>query len=571
MIKFTKIRWKNFLSTGNAFTEVDLRRHGLTLITGENGAGKSTVLDALTYSLYGKSFRGISVSSLVNSINEKDSIVEVEFTIGPKSYVVRRGQKPKLFEIFVDDELLPQEAKSKDYQRILEEQILKMNYKAFCQVVVLGSSNYVPFMQLSASDRREIVENLLDINIFSVMNIMVKGKLSAVREMIKDKENQLEILKTKIESRKNYIQKIKDQAKSNLDSIDDDIQIKKQEIETSTEKIKEIDKKHEETSAGLKDHDWNVVCMSDLALERRELNTKMSDLKKDIEFFKDNDHCPVCRQDINADHKKEIADNQETQQNAHDEKLQKLIAKMETLKTDIEKGEELLEELSNLANQKQKEQANIDSCQTYIDGMLKRKEQNVNQETNLDDDIAEMRGFISEGVAQSKEKEKLLVDEGHYEIILSLLKDTGIKSRIIEQYLPVMNNLINKYLKAMDFFCKFTLDENFNEEIKSRHRDAFSYYNLSEGERLRIDLSLLFAWREIAKMKNSVSCNLLILDEVFDSSLDASGTEEFMKLLKTFTSSNSNIFVISHKTDHLADKFHNHFVFQKKNNFSTIK
>ena len=244
---------------------------------------------------------------------------------------------------------------------------------------------------------------------------------------------------------------------------------------------------------------------------------------------------------------------------------------METLKTDIEKGEELLEELSNLANQKQKEQANIDSCQTYIDGMLKRKEQNVNQEINLDDDITEMRGFISEGVAQSKEKEKLLVDEGHYEIILSLLKDTGIKSRIIEQYLPVMNNLINKYLKAMDFFCKFTLDENFNEEIKSRHRDTFSYYNLSEGERLRIDLSLLFAWREIAKMKNSVSCNLLILDEVFDSSLDASGTEEFMKLLKTFTSSNSNIFVISHKTDHLADKFHNHFVFQKKNNFSTIK
>jgi DNA repair exonuclease SbcCD ATPase subunit len=571
MIKFTKIRWKNFLSTGNAFTEVDLCRHGLTLITGENGAGKSTILDALTYSLFGKSFRGITVSTLVNSINEKDSVVEIEFSIGPKSYLVRRGQKPKVFDIYVDGELLPQEAKAKDYQRILEEQILKMSYKSFCQIVVLGSSNYVPFMQLSATDRRDIVENLLDINIFTIMNIMVKGKVSAVREIIKDKENSIDMLKTKIETKKEYIDKIKDQAKSNLDSIDDEIDQKKQEIEDAKNRIKDLEDKHLDLIGELVDHDVNKNSLSDLSLERREINSKLSDIKKDMDFFSQNDQCPVCRQDIGVDHKCQIVTNQKTKQSEHEDNLQKLIVKMDETKKRLDDQDEIQQTINQILGEKQYEQAKIDSCQTYIDGMLKRKQQNQSQENTLDDDIVEMKKLIHEGMEQTKEKERFIVDENHLEIIQSLLKDTGIKARIIKQYLPVMNNLINKYLKAMDFFCKFTLDENFNEEIKSRYRDDFSYYNLSEGERLRIDLALLFAWREVAKLKNSVSCNLLILDEVFDSSLDAAGTEEFMKLLKTFTSGNSNIFVISHKTDHLADKFHNHFVFMKKNNFSRIK
>ena len=570
MIKFQTLSWRNFLSTGNYKTTLDLTRHDNTLVSGENGAGKSTMLDALTFALFGKSFRGINIPQLPNSINEKECEVEINFTIGKDEYRVFRSLNPKIFEIYKNNTLIPQDSKSKDYQRILEEQILKMTYKSFCQVVILGSSNYIPFMQLTAADRRSVVENLLDIDVFSVMNTLVRAKLQMSKEYIKDIEYKLEIVKSKVEEKEKLI-------KTLLQNSSDSMESYKTEIEISQKQIKELQKENEisqekinKLNDTLKDKDVvpkNLIKMEGL---EQQLNNKIKTLDKNVKFYEDNDTCPSCKQDIQQHHKECVFEEKKKEKLGIEEGITELIEKIQDAEKRLSEINNTLEHMDIFEKKINKRQNEINSSQQYIGKMQKSIESVLTEGTEVSETKNELNQLIGEGKEHTKRRKELVEDRHYYGIASSLLKDSGIKSKIIKHYLPIMNKLINKYLAEMDFFCQFNLDENFNETIKSRHRDEFTYHSFSEGERLRIDLSLLLAWREISRLKNSVNCNLLILDEVFDSSLDAVGTEEFLKLLTTF-GSRANIFVISHKSDSMTDKFQNHIVFEKKNNFSRIK
>ena len=570
MIKFQTLSWRNFLSTGNYKTTLDLTRHDNTLVSGENGAGKSTMLDALTFALFGKSFRGINIPQLPNSINEKECEVEINFTIGKDEYRVFRSLNPKIFEIYKNNTLIPQDSKSKDYQRILEEQILKMTYKSFCQVVILGSSNYIPFMQLTAADRRSVVENLLDIDVFSVMNTLVRAKLQMSKEYIKDIEYKLEIVKSKVEEKEKLI-------KTLLQNSSDSMESYKTEIEISQKQIKELQKENEisqekinKLNDTLKDKDVvpkNLIKMEGL---EQQLNNKIKTLDKNVKFYEDNDTCPSCKQDIQQHHKECVFEEKKKEKLGIEEGIAELIEKIQDAEKRLSEINNTLEHMDIFEKKINKRQNEINSSQQYIGKMQKSIESVLTEGTEVSETKNELNQLIGEGKEHTKRRKELVEDRHYYGIASSLLKDSGIKSKIIKHYLPIMNKLINKYLAEMDFFCQFNLDENFNETIKSRHRDEFTYHSFSEGERLRIDLSLLLAWREISRLKNSVNCNLLILDEVFDSSLDAVGTEEFLKLLTTF-GSRANIFVISHKSDSMTDKFLNHIVFEKKNNFSRIK
>ena len=547
-----------------------MTRHNNTLVSGDNGAGKSTILDALTFALFGKSFRGINIPQLTNSINEQDCEVDIEFSIGKDEYKVIRGLKPKKFEIFKNDDLLPQNSTAKDYQKILEDQILKMTYKSFCQVVILGSSNYVPFMQLSAADRRAVVENLLDIDIFSVMNTLVRARLQMTKEYVKDIDHKIEIAKSKIDEKQKLINTL--EKKSN-----DSIEGYKEEIEESQKQIKEfqeeIKKKQDTVSHMLSEtKDKDDVSKNLLKSEsiETEIKTKIKAIDKNVKFYEENDTCPSCKQDIEEHHKECVYKEKDVEKESLEESLDAIVANMQIAEDKLNSINTILDTIQRIEKDITDNQNQISSSSKYIDKMQKNIESVLNEGTEVQETKDEMNQLIGEG-KKAVEKRKELVEDKHYLGIAStLLKDSGIKAKIIKHYLPIMNRLINKYLSDMDFFCQFNLDENFIETIKSRHRDDFTYYNFSEGERLRIDLSLLLAWREIARLKNSVNCNLLILDEVFDSSLDAVGTEEFLKLLTTF-GNRANIFVISHKSDTMTDKFSNHIVFEKKNNFSRIK
>ena len=570
MIIFQTLSWKNFLSTGNYKTIVDFTRHDNTLISGENGAGKSTMLDALTFALFGKSFRGINIPQLPNSINEKDCEVEMTFTIGNEEYRVFRSLKPKKFEIYKNGEMLDQDAKAKDYQRILEEQILKMSYKSFCQVVILGSSNYVPFMQLSAADRRLVVENLLDIDVFSVMNTLVRARLQMTKEYVKDIDTKIEIAKSKVDEKQKLIDTLEKKSSESVDKY-------RAEVKESQKQIEELEKEIQEQQTDLKTlldtiEDRGEVPKSLIKMESLEtqLKNKIKTIEKNAKFYEVNDTCPSCKQDIQEHHKKgvweEMSDEQDEIEVAITE-LRETIADTETRLNEINA---VLQDVHSTEKVISAKQNQVSASSQYINKMQTNIESVLSEGTGVQETKDELNQLLGEG-KNHVERRKELVEDKHYLAIAStLLKDSGIKAKIIKHYLPIMNKLINKYLADMDFFCQFNLDENFGETIKSRHRDEFTYHSFSEGERLRIDLSLLLAWREIARLKNSVNCNLLILDEVFDSSLDAVGTEEFLKLLTSF-GSRANIFVISHKSDSMTDKFQNHIVFQKKNNFSRIK
>jgi len=570
LIIFQTLSWKNFLSTGNYKTIVDFTRHDNTLISGENGAGKSTMLDALTFALFGKSFRGINIPQLPNSINEKDCEVEIIFTIGNEEYRVFRSLKPKKFEIYKNGEMLDQDAKSRDYQRILEEQILKMSYKSFCQVVILGSSNYVPFMQLSATDRRLVVENLLDIDVFSVMNTLVRARLQMTKEYVKDIDTKIEIAKSKVDEKQKLIDTLEKKSSESVDKY-------RAEVKESQKQIEELEKEIEEQQIVLKTlldaiEDRGEVPKSLIKMESVEtqLKNKIKTIEKNAKFYEVNDTCPSCKQDIQEHHKKsvweEMSDEQDEIEVAITE-LRKTIADTEIRLNEINAVLQDAHSTEKIISAKQNQ---VSASSQYINKMQNNIESVLSEGTGVQETRDELNQLLGEG-KNHVERRKELVEDKHYLAIAStLLKDSGIKAKIIKHYLPIMNKLINKYLADMDFFCQFNLDENFGETIKSRHRDEFTYHSFSEGERLRIDLSLLLAWREIARLKNSVNCNLLILDEVFDSSLDAVGTEEFLKLLTSF-GSRANIFVISHKSDTMTDKFQNHIVFEKKNNFSRIR
>jgi len=569
MITFTKIRWKNILSTGNAFTEIDLTRSTNTLIVGQNGAGKSTILDAFTFVLFGKPFRKINKPNLLNSINQSNGVVEVEFTIGKREYKVIRGLKPNVFEIFCDNVLLNQDAKSKDYQEHLEKFILKLNYKSFTQVVILGSASFVPFMQLSAADRRTIIEDLLDIGIFSSMNAVVKTQLSELKDRQKDIDYEMRLVAEKIKIQKQNIEDHKTNSAAEVAKKREEIASNSIAIIKLKEDIVKIEKHVDIMLESLSDRAQTEQKSKKMLQIEAKFESNKSKVEKEIEFYDNNDNCPTCHQAIHEDHKtKSITEKRD--------KLNEIEKATGLLLIEIDKTNKRLDEITKTQESVRSHSSEIvklntqfKSLNTFNEKLLSEINQIERTAFSFETDntkLKELKSLLEDHVKDAKQCAE---DKQYYEYASVLLKDSGIKTKIIKQYLPVMNKLINKYLTAMDFFVNFNLDENFEETIKSRHRDEFSYASFSEGEKMRIDLALLFTWRQVAKMKNSVNTNLLILDEVFDSSLDGVGTEEFLKLLNSLDN-NTNVFVISHKGDQLFDKFRSVIKFEKRNNFSQV-
>ena len=569
MIIFQTIRWKNLLSTGNTFTEIKLNKSTNTLIIGNNGAGKSTILDALCFGLFGKPFRKINKPNLVNSINNSDTVVEVEFTIGKKQYKIVRGIKPNLFEIYCNSILVNQDARAKDYQDFLEKSILKFNFKSFTQIVILGSAAFVPFMQLSPADRRTIIEELLDIQIFTSMNGLIKERMATIKESTTKTKYALELVSEKILLQEHNIEEHK---KNN----DEEIAKKKQEIADNelinsklTKNILLINKHIEKLSTKITDK---------LDVEKRykkfvQVEAKMSStylkVEKDIQFYEHNDDCPTCKQVITTEWKSSQVEEKQNKKTEIEGALETIIDEMSKLTTRTNEIIAINKHITEHNNEVVKHNSTITAVNNYIVKLNREIKELGERKDNLTDVNAKLKELRLELANLEKEQEDLSVDKHYHEYAASLLKDNGIKTKIIKQYLPIINKFVNKYLKAMDFFVNFNLNENFEETIKSRHRDEFSYSNFSEGEKMRIDLALLFTWRQIAKLKNSTNTNLLILDEVFDSSLDTVGTDEFLKLIHEM-GQDTNIFVISHKGDQLFDKFRSIVKFEKKNNFSQV-
>ncbi len=567
MITFKSVRYKNFLSTGNVFTEIKLNENATTLIVGENGAGKSTFLDAITFSLFGKPFRNINKPQLVNSINEKDCIVEVEFAIASKQYKIIRGIKPNVFEIYIDGELLNQDAKSKDYQEQLEKLILKMNYKSFTQIVILGSTNFTPFMQLSASDRRAVIEDLLDIQIFSSMNVIVKNKLHTLKDEAAQLKIQIDNTRDKIELHKKHLDELKKNTKEIVDA-------KKQEVNENTASLSDLEteattKETEIDNLLLKveDEDTTTKKFNKLNQLEAKIEGNIQKLEKDIEFYSVNSTCPTCDQAINnKEEKVHTCNSKITELNEGLNKLKEesdaVLHRINTIKTTQKELKTFEQDLVRI-NTSRKQVRN------YI-AKLEKEIAEIESKPAMSDEFKAQSKELLNALQSFNEKRKEVSEQTqNYDIVAQLLKDGGIKSKIIKQYVPVINKLVNKYLAAMDFFVNFNIDEEFKETIKSRHRDDFSYENFSEGEKKRIDLALLFTWRSVAKLKNSVNTNLLIFDEVFDGSLDINGTEEFMKLINMMND-NTNIFVITHKSDQMVDKFKHTIRFGKVKNFSQV-
>lgn len=569
MIYFKTVRWKNLLSTGNVFTEVKLNQSSSTLIIGENGSGKSTFVEAISFALYGKPFRKINKPLLVNSINNKNLIVEIEFSIGKKEYFIRRGLKPAVFEILVDDVLLNQEAASKDYQEILEKNILRLTHKSFSQIITLGSSTFVPFMQLPAASRREFIEDLLDIQIFSTMNILLKDRVQKNKDDIAACATRISLCEQKIQLNKRHIESMR----QNNDEI---IEIKQNKINEHNFMIEEVTISRDDSARKLGDYTPVVADQTKLISKLKKINSlqselqyKITDCSKHIDFFEKHDECPTCTQDIEAgikSYKLEEGRN----------KSKELTDAIVKLKEEQDRVDVRLKEIETAQDQIDLLYAEINDCNNKIEmytrynAELQKEITNLNvQQKKIETDATELNAAKAELVEIETEKEKLTNARTLLSTAALLLKDGGIKTKIIKQYVPVMNKLINKYLAAMDFFVQFELDENFDEKIKSRFRDEFTYGSFSEGEKMRIDLSLLFTWRAVSKLRNSASTNLLIMDEVFDSSLDTSGTEEFFKILSSVTA-DTNVFIISHKGDQLFDKFSSVIKFEKVKNFSQI-
>jgi DNA repair exonuclease SbcCD ATPase subunit len=568
MILFEKIRWKNFISTGNHFTEIQLNRSNNTLIIGTNGAGKSTLLDALCFVLFGKPFRQINKPGLVNSINERDCVVEVEFSIGDRQYKVIRGIKPNIFEIYCNGQMVNQDAKVRDYQEQLEKLILKLNYKSFTQVVILGSASFTPFMQLAPKDRRTIIEDLLDIEIFSVMNTLVKQKMSLFKDEALTLNNKMELLAEKIKLQKDNIEQHKKNNEEEVTKKESEIAQYEKLIKDIYNSVLEATAQVVEGQKEIKNQDKIQDSSSKLIGLESQLQAKLKKLDKDISFYHDNDNCPTCKQGLEHEFKKTQIASLATNKFQVEDGLEKIAKEINDVNNELVRISKIQTQINDLNLGIAKLNANQQTYYDYInklrDEILELKKKQYKMDDN--DHLKEMKTEL----AKTVELKKVLLDEKHYyDFASSLLKDTGIKTRIIKQYLPIMNKLINKYLSSMNFFVNFEINESFEETIKSRYRDDFSYYNFSEGEKFRIDVALLLTWRQIARLKNSVNTNLLILDEVFDSSLDTGGMDEFMKLLYDL-GVDTNVFVISHKGDQLFDKFRSVIKFEKRGNFSQI-
>ena len=569
MIHFKKIRWKNFLSTGNAFTEVQLDRAKSTLIIGDNGAGKSTILDALTFVLFGKPFRAVNKSQLVNSVNQNGTEVEVEFSIGSKQYLVKRGIKKNFFEIYQDGKMLNQDASVRDYQEYLEKTILKLNYKSFTQIVILGSSSFVPFMQLKASDRRTIIEDLLDIEIFSVMNQLLKQRVAQNKEDMGTVDIALGLAKGEKENVEYLIEKLKQNKTSQIEANKRDIQKHEKAITDYRESIDKILDKNKELNDSIADEKGVRKEVTKLHDYQKGIEKGILKCEEDIEFYEKTETCDTCKQQISEDHRENMIEEFHGKMHELSGGLMQLGKKLKVQEDRIAEIEKISEEYDRNLKEQMNMNSHISACEQYI----KKVSAQIKDISNMEDDIEKQRSELEEVkkdiLIYTEEKEELSQKKYLYEIAGSLLKDGGIKAKIIKQYLPIINKYINVHLGKMDFYVSFELDEGFNETIKSRHRDEFTYDSFSEGEKMRIDLALLFTWRAIAKLKNSVNTNLLILDEVFDSSLDTAGTDEFLKILYDLTG-NVNTFVISHKGEVLYDKFDKTIKFEKHQNFSRI-
>ena len=567
MITFKYARWKNFLSTGNTFTEIQLDRNPSTLIIGENGAGKSTILDALCFGLFGKPFRQISKNQLINTVNGQGTVVEIEFETQNKKCKVVRGIKPNTFEIWVDGNMINQSANARDYQKHLEQQILKLNYRSFTQVVILGSSTFIPFMQLKSQARREVVEDILDIKIFSLMNLILKGKVKSLNTDISENKYQADLHKEKVELQEKYIEDIernKDTLLSQKTTLRDG---NEEEVFTRNAEVKRITEENQTLLDAMSNEDKAIEKRDKLKDIQFTLKDKQVRHERMITFMQENDDCPTCEQSISEDFKAKTI-SQRTEQ------VNELTTGLLQMKTEMDKANGKLKEFKDIAkviNDNSIKLAKLNSGITELEKFNATLTEEIRQIESGDvtkTDYEKLDNLKEMCYTLDSTKSKLKEDMLYYDVAKNLLQDTGIKTKIIKQYLPIMNKLINTYLSSMDFFVNFNIDENFNETIKSRFRDVFSYANFSEGEKMRIDLALLFTWRAVAKMKNSTNTNLLILDEIFDSSLDATGTDDFLKILNTFDK--ENVFIISHKQDMLIDKFRSVIKFEKVKNFSKV-
>ena len=568
MIYFKKLRWKNFLSTGNQFIEVDLAKSPSTLIIGSNGSGKSTLLDALCFSLFNRPFRTIKKEQLVNTINNADCEIQVEFETNGKQYRVIRGIKPNLFEIYCNGVLINQDASNVDYQNTLEQNILKCNYRAFCQVVILGSSSYEPFMHLRARYRREVVEEILDIRVFSHMDLLLRHKQAELSKNIVDVRHRYDLMSEKYQLQKDHFEQI--QNRDNTDIEDRKAQLKENEKSNYeyNQKLQLLNEKIISTKAEIWGGDKFTRKSAELSKLEAKIETNLTNHKRTLEFFRNNDTCNTCTQPIDKVFKQNKISSEEN-------KISELEAGLVSLSTEISKTDDKIKEYKAVEKRLNDLDISVAKVNTSI-SEINRHSNRLDVEIQKLQSEKENTGKVAYELDQLQEelkqinvdKEKVVEEKKYIDIAREILNDTGVKAKIIKKYLPIMNNLINKYLQSMDFFVNFHLDEEFNETIKSRFRDTFVYNSFSEGEKLRIDLALLFTWRTIAKMKNSTNTNLLILDEIFDSSLDGAGTEDFFKILKSLSSENT--FIISHKGDILFDKFTNIIKFEKYKNFTRL-
>ena len=566
MIVFEKIRWKNFLSTGNAFTEVTINDSPNHLIVGSNGAGKSTLLDALCFGLFNKPFRKINKPQLVNSINERECVVEIEFTIGSVAYKIVRGIKPGIFEIYRNGALIDQDAANKDYQKYLEQSILKFNFKSFTQVVILGSSTFVPFMQLPAAHRREVIEDLLDIQIFSRMNVLLKDRLKDVKETVKNCEHEYKLHESQVNMQRSSCLNLQKINKEYIDKLTLSFKANEESQILNLKRIGECETEINTLTEQVADFNVTEKKYDQLRDMRAKIQQNLDKVYKEIEFYKEHDSCPTCSQELPEEIKKSKTAFAEG-------RMVKLTGGVTDIGTQITKISEDLKQFQAKMKEISQLQYEIATLQKQNTKILKENSQIISQVNEDRPDISKEEDKLVKFEADLQETAercaKVHMDHANLAMVSNLLKDSGIKSKIISRFIPVINLQINKYLQSMDFFVNFTLDEGFNEIIKSRFRDEFSYASFSEGEKQKIDLALLFTWRDIAKMKNSASTNLLILDEVFDSSLDSTATDELMKILKGLDKK-TNLFVISHKGEVLLDKFETTIQFEKVNDFSKM-
>ena len=569
MIELKKVTWKNFLSTGNSPNTVELNRSLTTLIVGKNGEGKSTILDALCFGLFGKPFRNINKNQLINSINLKNCLVEIEFSIGSAEYKIIRGIKPNIFEIYQGTTLLNQDSASRDYQKILEQQILKLIYKTFTQVVILGSASFVPFMQLPSNQRKDVIEDILDIRIFSTMNTLLKEKSAKSKMELLDVESTLSKSRAEVDAQQKLIKSLVQSKNEYIDSIQQKITANNLEISTITTNIEGTNVRVDALRESIKDRTDVEEGIDKLINSLNRKKEKNTEIDTHIEFFVNNDSCPSCAQDIPHEHKSTIVDKMKLDAQSNADFIQKIDEALVKLRERMAEIKKVQDEIMTLTSEVSSYNSSITLLNKQNTSLQQEIEEAKENTANIDEEKTKLKELAAKALECINTKTALLEQRNLEEVASTLLKDTGIKTAIIREYLPAMNKLINMYLQAMDFFVHFELDESFNEVIKSRYRDEFTYASFSEGEKMRIDLAILFTWRQIAKMKNSVNTNLLILDEIFDSSLDTSGTDYFLSVMSQL-GERSNTFVISHKGDQLFDKFRSVIKFEKRNDFSVI-